>query len=436
MFRVAIVGRPNVGKSTLFNRLTRTRKAIVGDEPGITRDRLFQMVEWEGRPFEVIDTGGIIPDEKETIPTRVLQQAEIAIEESDLILFVVDGRVGVTPLDEHLNSFLRSRNKEIFLVVNKLDVPKLEEEAWQFYSFGAASLFPISAEHKQGVDELLDAILERVPLADTVTEEGEIRIAIIGRPNVGKSSLLNRLAGKERVIVSDVPGTTRDAVDTRLAFKGREYRLIDTAGIRRKGKTELKAEKLSVIMARKNIEQADVVFLLLDATEGATKMDATIGGYAHEAGKSVIIVVNKWDVVEKDTYTADSFEAEFRDRMRFLDYAPMLFTSAKTGQRVLKILDEAKRAYEGRLLRVPTAELNQFLETKVQPLLVSGTHKFPLMYASQIAVGPPTFVFFTRSTQKLHFSTERFIINQLRKRYQFYATPIRIRQRTRKRSTA
>ncbi|MDA2927418.1 ribosome biogenesis GTPase Der [Acidobacteria bacterium AH-259-G07] len=431
MYRVAIIGRPNVGKSTLFNRLTGTRKAIVGNEPGITRDRLFEIARWNGKQFEVIDTGGLIPDERETISEKVLQQVEIAMEEADLLLFVVDVRDGIIPLDQTLNSILRSRGKEYLVVVNKVDVPQLEQEALQFYALGVEILYFVSAEHKQGVSVLVEEILRRVSDAGEINVEEEIRVAIIGRPNVGKSSLLNRFLGKERAIVAELPGTTRDAVDSLLRFEDRSYRLIDTAGIRHKGKRDLKSERLSVVMARKNLERTDVALLVVDAAEGPTKLDATIGGYAHKAGKSIIVVINKWDLIRRDTHTAAGLEKEFRVRMRFLEYVPMIFVSAKTGQRVVKIFELVQEAYSSQLIRVPTAELNQFLVTEVQPLLMSpgSSRKFAIKYAAQVGVAPPTFVLFTRSSRKLHFSTQRFLINRLREKYGFYATPIRILQR-------
>lgn len=431
MYRVAIIGRPNVGKSTLFNRLTGTRKAIVGNEPGITRDRLFEIARWNGKQFEVIDTGGLIPDQRETISEKVLQQVEIAMEEADLLLFVVDVRDGIIPLDQTLNSILRSRGKEYLVVVNKVDVPQLEQEALQFYALGVEILYFVSAEHKQGVSVLVEEILRRVSDVGEINVEEEIRVAIIGRPNVGKSSLLNRFLGKERAIVAELPGTTRDAVDSLLRFEDRSYRLIDTAGIRHKGKRDLKSERLSVVMARKNLERTDVALLVVDAAEGPTKLDATIGGYAHKAGKSIIVVVNKWDLIRRDTHTAASLEKEFRVRMRFLEYVPMIFVSAKTGQRVVKIFELVQEAYSSQLIRVPTAELNQFLVTEVQPLLMSpgSSRKFAIKYAAQVGVAPPTFVLFTRSSRKLHFSTQRFLINRLREKYGFYATPIRILQR-------
>ncbi len=434
MYTVAIVGRPNVGKSALFNRLTRSRKAIVGDLPGITRDRLFQEVDWEGRCFRVVDTGGIVPGEAEQLPESVFRQAEIALEEADLVLLVVDGRDGITPIDQRLNELLRSSGKEFLLVVNKIDAPSVEPHAYQFHAFGVDKIYPVSAEHSLGIDRLLDEILERVPETPGEPPPDEIRVAIIGRPNVGKSSLLNRLAGQERVIVSEVPGTTRDAIDTIIEFQSRRYRLVDTAGIKRKGKTSGLVEKLSVVMARRSIERADVVLLLIDATEGATKLDATIGGYAHDAGKSVIIVVNKWDLIERDSHTAILLEKEFRMRLKFLDYAPLVFVSAKTGQRVFKLLEHVEQAFQARQIRVPTAELNKFVEQEVQPRLraAGSRRKFPVIYASQVAVAPPTVVLFTRTRKKLHFSMERFLINRLRHRYQFYATPIVVRQRLRR----
>ncbi len=433
MFRVAIVGRPNVGKSTLFNKLTNTRKAIVGDEPGITRDRQFETAQWDDRVFEVIDTGGIIPEDKERIPEQIFRQAEIALQEADLILWVVDGRQGVTPIDQELNSLFRSSGKDFFLVVNKIDAASVEPQTLQFYSLGVEKLYAVSAEHSLGLDQLIDDIVERVPEGSAEVSQDEIRVAVIGRPNMGKSSLVNRLLGEERVIVTDIPGTTRDAIDSVLIHEGQKYRLVDTAGIRRKGKTELMADKLSVVMARKSIERADVVLLVIDAVEGATKADATVGGYAHDEGKSLIIVVNKWDLVERDSFTAIELEKDFRDKMRFLQYAPLVFVSALTGLRVFKLLELVKKAHAARQTRVPTAELNKFVETEVQPVVQSRqtSRKYPVMYAAQVGVSPPTFVFFTRTRGKLHFSTFRFLTNRLRERYGFYATPIRIIQRAR-----
>ncbi|MBI4446846.1 MAG: ribosome biogenesis GTPase Der [Acidobacteria bacterium] len=438
MFRLAIVGRPNVGKSTLFNRLTGARRAIVGDEPGITRDRLYGTAQWNSRRFEVIDTGGIIPDEKELILERVLQQTEIAVAEADLVLLLVDARDGLTPVDRALNSLLRTRSKEYFIVVNKVDVPSQEQYALEFHSLGTSPLFAISAEHRQGIAELVDAILPKVPETEPQQEQEEIPVAIIGRPNVGKSSLLNCLLGEERAIVTDVPGTTRDAVDSLLSYQGRIFRLVDTAGIRRKGKTRLMAEKLSVVMARKNMERAQIVLLVIDPQEGMTHLDATIAGYAHKTGKSIIIVVNKWDLISRQIPEADHgreksrMEKAFRSQARFLDFAPVLFVSAKTGEHVSQILRRVQEAFQARQFRVPTAELNSFFENHLQPAFAAGgsSRKFPVKYAAQVSVAPPTFVFFMRGKARLHFSTVRFLINRLRDRFVFYATPIRIVQRT------
>lgn len=431
MYRVAIVGRPNVGKSTLFNRLGRTRKALVGDEPGITRDRIFQVVEWSGKQFEVMDTGGIIPDGRELLPEKVFEQAEIAIHDANLVLLMVDARAGVTPVDQEVAGLMKAGGKEFLVVANKVDVEALEPAAYQFYELGGEMVFPVSAEHRLGIDELVDEIVRRVPESDSVERGHEVRIAIIGRPNVGKSSLVNRLLGKERVIVTDLPGTTRDSVDTHFRYQGRNFRLVDTAGIRRKGKTELMAEKLSVVMARKNIEKADVVLLLLDATEGATKLDAAIGGYAEEAGRPLVIVVNKWDLIEKDTHTQHQLEQQFRDRMKFLDYAPMVFASAKTGQRVFKLLEIAEEAHRGSLVKIPTGQLNRFLAeaTGLSPRGRRRAGKQRLKYGCQVGVAPPTFVLFLRGSEKLHFSTVRFLRNRLREKYGFFASPIRIIQR-------
>jgi len=317
-------------------------------------------------------------------------------------------------------------------VVNKVDVATLEADAYEFYRLGVDSLFPVSAEHKIGIDELVDEISQRIPDTAAIIEENEIRVAIVGRPNVGKSSMLNRLLGRERVIVTDIPGTTRDSVDTMLSYQEQRYRLIDTAGIRRKGKTDLKAEKLSVVMARKNIERSDVVLLVIDASDGATNLDATIGGYAHEAGKSLILVVNKWDLIEKDTFTAHQMESEFRMQMRFLDYAPMLFVSAKEGQRVFKALQLSSEANDARLERIPTAELNEFLRKLRTPALTAADdpRKSRLKYACQVGVAPPTFVLFIRGRRQLHFSAVRFLSNRLREEYGFFATPIKVLQRT------
>jgi GTP-binding protein len=435
---VVILGRPNVGKSTLFNKLTGTRRSIVGDEPGITRDRIYGRAEWRGREFRLVDTGGIIPDEKELIPANILRQARAALDESSLILLVVDARACITPLDEELAELARATHKPVFVAANKVDSARLEADALEFEQWGFAAVFPISAEHGNGVGELLDAALDILPAPETREHKRrEISLSIVGRPNVGKSSLVNRLTGEERVIVSPIPGTTRDAVDTEIEHNGTSFRLIDTAGIRRKGKTELVAEKISVVMARRQLERADVAILMIDAVEGPTALDATIGGYAHEAGASLIIAVNKWDAVEKDTYTTKQYETRIREMMKFADYAPIVFISAKTGQRITRLLELAARAYEERNKRIQTSELNRFFERNLeQPRATTPSrHPIRVLYITQAATSPPTFVLFTSSRSpraKLHFSYERYLENRLREEFGFFATPIRIRQRRKK----
>ena len=438
---VAIIGRPNVGKSTLFNRLIGSRRAIVGDVPGITRDRIYGEAEWNGQAFSVVDTGGIVPDDDAVIPVNILKQARAAIEEASLLLFVVDVRAGISPLDEELARMLRTLGKPVFVVANKSDTERVADHAGEFHRFGYDQVFPVSAEHVVGVGELLDAIVELLPMAAAQQRAlAEVRVAIIGRPNVGKSSLINKLLGQERVIVSPLPGTTRDAVDSVFETKDAagnnlRLRLIDTAGIRRKGKTEGMAEKLSVVMARKHIERADVALLIVDAVEGVTALDATIAGYAHEAGRSVILVVNKWDAVEKDTYTVNEFEQTLRDKMKFLDYAPVVFISALTGQRVVRLPELIAHADQARNLRIPTAELNQFFRQFLeQPrATTSSRSRLKVLYLTQASTRPPTFVLFTSGRKaKLHFSYERYLINRLRESFDFYATPIRVLQRSRR----
>jgi GTP-binding protein len=435
---VVIIGRPNVGKSTLFNKLTGSRRAIVGDEPGITRDRIYGRAEWRGREFRLVDTGGIIPNEKELIPANILIQARAALDEASLIILLVDARAGITPLDEELAEIARLINKPVFVAANKVDSAKLEADALEFECWGFEEVFPISAEHGSGVAEMLDAAIEVIPAhAAAELEFQEIRLAIVGRPNVGKSSLVNRLVGEERVIVSPIPGTTRDAVDTELEFEGTHFRLIDTAGIRRKGKTELVAEKISVVMARRHLEQANVAVLLIDAIEGPTANDAAIAGYALEAGASLIIAVNKWDVIEKDTHTTKQYEQRIREMMKFASYAPIVFISAKTGQRVMKLLELARRGHEERKKRIPTSELNRFFERHLEQPRATTRSKYPVrvLYITQPAANPPTFVLFTSSRSpkaKLHFSYERYLENRLREEFGFFATPIRIKQRRKK----
>jgi GTP-binding protein len=450
---IVIVGRPNVGKSTLFNRLVGRRRSIVTDEPGITRDRIYGECSWRGRRAEVVDTGGIIPSDENLIPQHIFKQAQIAINDAAQVLLVVDSRDGVVPLDEELAHLLRRTGKPLALVVNKVDSPRQVMEAGEFHRFGIDPVFFVSAEHNQNVAEMLDVIFARPEFArfqfagpDREGEEenptaagesflkqrpGEIRVAIIGRPNVGKSTLLNTLCGKERSIVSPIPGTTRDSVDAVIEREGRRFRIIDTAGIRRKGKTKLIAEKLSVILARKHLEQCDVALLLIDAVEGVTAPDATIAGYAHEAGKSVVLVVNKWDLVKKTQETAREFEEKVRRRAKYLEYAPILFISALTGQRVTNLLKLVVRLAQERARRIPTGELNRFVSSiDYDRAAVPVSMRSRILYATQTSSSPPTFVLFTNRRSKFHFAFERFLINRFREQFGFLGTPIRIKQRT------
>ncbi len=438
---VAIIGRPNVGKSTLFNRLTGSRKAIVGDEPGITRDRMFGEVDWRAKTFRLVDTGGIVPDDDAIIPANIFKQASNAIEESVAIIWVLDARAGITPLDEELGVLLRNTNKPVIIAANKVESRTVESEAGEFYQFGF-EMAPISSEHGIGVGDLLDLVFEHLEIEDEVEEEKstEIKLAIIGRPNVGKSSLLNQILGEDRVIVSSIPGTTRDAIDTHLTVDGKDYILIDTAGIRRKGKTTEMAEKLSVIMARKALERADVAILVIDAVEGVTNLDANIAGYAVDSGCSVIIVVNKWDAVEeKETNTIYEFERSLRNAMKFLDWAPIVTISALTGQRVTKILPLVAEAYEARNTRVQTSRLNRFFEEMIsQPKggsapasVKGGFSRLKVQFITQAGMRPPLFILFTSGGGKsgLHFSYMRYIENRLREQFGFFATPIRLVER-------
>ena len=437
---VAIIGRPNVGKSTLFNRLTGSRKSIVGDEPGITRDRIYGEVEWKAKEFRLVDTGGIVPDDEAIIPANIFKQAGNAISESQAIIWVVDARAGVTPLDEEISVYLRNIGKPVFIAANKSETKKVEEEAAEFYRFGFG-LIPVSAEHGNSVGDLLDEVFDVLSFDEETEEEesDEIKLAIIGRPNVGKSSILNKILGEERVIVSPIAGTTRDAIDTHLTVDGKDFLLIDTAGIRRKGKTTEMAEKMSVVMARKSLERADVAILVIDAEEGITNLDASIAGYALDSGCSIIIVINKWDLIEeKETNTIYEFERNIRRQMKFLSYAPIIAISALTGQRVTKILPLVAKANEARTIRIPTSQLNRFFEANVEqpkggstPAPVKGGFsRLKVQFISQGGTDPPLFILFTSGGKPgLHFSYTRYIENRLRDEFEFFATPIRLIER-------
>jgi len=462
---LAIVGRPNVGKSTLFNRIVGSRRAIVGDEPGITRDRLYGEAEWRGHAFRVVDTGGILPEDKDFIPAEIFRQAKVALEEAAAVVFVVDGRSELAAPDHELARLLLRTGKPLFLAVNKVDTEKQEPLAAEFHRLGIKNLFPISAEHGRGVDDLLDAVLETLPAAlptverqedlPTTNDQGlttETKVAIIGHPNVGKSTLLNRLTGTGRAIVSPIPGTTRDAVDEVVERDGVRFRFIDTAGIRRKGKTRLMAEKLSVVMARKHLESADIALLVIDATEGVSQLDASIAGYAHESGRSVIIVVNKWDlwsgkdssVRPKNARTGASaphkqmptdpkgYEQRLRYELKFLSYAPVLFVSAATGAGIQKIFPALEEVAGERRKRIGTGEMNRFLKhVDFDRASVPVGQRIKIYYMTQASVSPPTFILFTDRKVKLHFSYQRFLENQIRQAFGFVGTPIWIKNRAR-----
>jgi len=442
---LAIVGRPNVGKSTLFNRLIGRRRSIVGDEPGITRDRLYGISEWRGRRLRVIDTGGIMPDDRELIPSEIYRQARVALDEANAIVLLVDGRTELAAPDMELASLLRRTGKPVFLAVNKIDTVKLEAEAENFRRIGLTNLVPVSAEHGNGIGELLDEVLAVIPEASApeATEPAalgasEVKVAIIGRPNVGKSTLLNQLTGSSRAIVSPIAGTTRDAVDEVIERDGDRLRFIDTAGIRRKGKTELMAEKLSVVMARKHLEAADIALLIIDATEGITATDATIGGYAHESGRSSIIVVNKWDLVGpgrsdgKPPADRNIFEQQVRDTLKFLSYAPVIFISATTGKNTNKLFELLKQVAAERRKRISTSEMNRFLaQVDFERASVPARKQVKIRYMTQAAVSPPTFILFTDRAVSLHFSYQRFLENQIRRAFGFVGTPIWIKNRAR-----
>jgi GTP-binding protein len=427
---IAIIGRPNIGKSTIFNRLIGERRSIVTDEPGITRDRIYGTVDWHGRSYEIVDTGGIVPGEETEIPVRIFEQAQIAIENAALIFLIVDGRTSITSPDLELARLLRRTGKPLFLVVNKIDSAKQASDVSEFYRLGIDHVFPISAEHGRGITELLDEVAISIPAPEETEDDasGEIRVAIIGRPNVGKSTLLNKLVGEERAMVSPIAGTTRDAVDSVVRHEDLTIRFVDTAGIRRKGKTELRAEKLSVVMARRHLERSDVAILVIDGVEGVTALDAHIGGYAHEAGRSVIIAVNKWDAVQKNYRVTADYETEIREKLKFLSFAPIVFISAKTGQRVQRLYGAINEVHKARFVRIATRDLNEFL--KQETLSRGGLPSdVKIRYIAQVKVDPPTFVMFSNKLKKLHFSFERFIENRIRERFPFPGTPIIIKQR-------
>jgi GTPase len=427
---VVIVGRPNVGKSTLFNAILGTRRSIVGNEPGITRDRIYGEAEYHGKKFGLIDTGGIIPNDAALIPSEILKQARVALDMAAHIIYVIDGRTEITAADRDLAQLLRPLGKPVTLAVNKIDAKVRENLVPEFFSLGLGDPKPISAEHKLGLDELLHDITQPFPKEDPEPEVAEaegserrIKVAIIGRPNVGKSTMLNALVGAERSIVSPVAGTTIDAVDESIREGNTTYRFVDTAGIRRRGRTTEMTEKMSVVMARRNIRMANVVLILIDATEGVVNSDATIAGYAHEEGRAVIIVVNKWDAAGEKSKRA--FTETIRDQLKFLDYAPILFASAKNAEGIRRIFSTIRRCYDSASKRVTTGELNRFVET------LKFESDIKIYYITQASVRPPTFVVFTDKADKVHFSIERALVNRLREHFGFDGTPVVIKTKRR-----
>ena len=435
---VAVVGRPNVGKSTFFNRIVGRRIAIVEDSPGVTRDRIYAQAQWLTHEFTLVDTGGIEPVREDVISIQMQRQAQLAIDTADVILFMVDGRDGVTAADHDVAHMLRRSHKPVILAVNKIDHPKFEEAAYDFYTLGIGELITISGEQALGLGDLLDAIVAHFPdNSDTALSEADdaIAIAVVGKPNVGKSSLVNALLGQERTITSDIPGTTRDAIDTPFTFDGQEFVLVDTAGIRRRrGIEDQSIERYGVIRAFGAVRRADIVLIVTDAEQGLSEQDVRIAGYAHEEGKACVLVVNKWDLIEKDTHTMNAFKKKLQVDLAFMEYVPILFISAKTGQRVNRVVDTGLMAYEQNCRRISTGVLNDVLAEAIsmtEPPSDRG-RRLKIYYATQVSVKPPTFLLFVNDTELMHFSYKRYIENYFRKSFSLDATPIRVflRQRS------
>jgi GTPase len=432
---VAIVGRPNVGKSTFFNKLIGERRAIVEDEPGTTRDRLYGQADWRGRAFTIVDTAGILPGEEDAATASMAEivratraQAQLAIDEADAIVFLVDVKDGITAADEEVAAMLRETSKPVILGVNKADSLQRAQDAVEFWNLGLGEPIALSAYHGTGTGDVLDAVYEALPpFEDAPEDEYSLRIAIVGRPNVGKSSLLNRLLGAERVVVSDVPGTTRDTIDTVVEYNNQKILLIDTAGIRRRGRIEQGIERYSVLRALRAIERADVALLLVDATEGVAAQDAHIAGMIIEAHKGIAVLVNKWDALEKDNETFDQFTRHVRGELHFIPYAPLLFISAKTGQRVEQVMDLALQINGERNTRISTSKINNILREAVRDHPPSSIHKgahLRIFYATQAQVAPPVFLFFSNAPEEIHFSYKRYLENRIRAEYPFVGTPI------------
>lgn len=430
---VAIVGRPNVGKSTLFNRIINQRLAIVEDKPGVTRDRNYAQAEWMGHKFDLIDTGGITWEDGK-IEEEIRAQAEIAIEEADVIVMLTSVVNHMTDLDERVAHLLYRTQKPVILAVNKADNPEQRNDIYDFYSLGLGDPIPVSSSHGTGIGDLLDAIVDKFPEDKDTQAEDVISFSVIGRPNVGKSSIVNKLLGEDRVIVANEEGTTRDAVDTPFTKDGVKFKVVDTAGIRRRGKVYEKTEKYSVLRAMSAIERSDVVLLVLDASTGIREQDKHVAGYAHEAGRGIIIVVNKWDLPKKNSTSAKEFEREIREEFQYLDYAPILFVSAKTGQRLDQIPSMVKEVYDNQNQRIQSSVLNDLLleASKLVPTPMVKGKRLRVYYMTQVSTNPPTFVVFVNDPELMHFSYERFLINQLRQNFDFTGTPIKIIPRKRK----
>jgi GTPase len=432
---VAIVGRPNVGKSTLFNRIAKKRVAIVDDFPGVTRDRLYMDAEWISREFTMIDTGGIELEGQDVITTNIRIQAQLAINEADVILFIVDAKTGITQADEEVASILRRAKKPVVVAVNKVDSPKDSQGLYEFYNLGLGDPIGISATNALNTGDLLDAIVEAFPEEkENDTEDDEIKVAFIGRPNVGKSSMVNAVLGEERVIVSDIPGTTRDAIDTHFVKDGQKYVLIDTAGMRRKAKVDIPVERYSVMRSLRAVDRCDVVLMVIDAVDGITDQDKKIAGYAHEAGKGIAIVVNKWDLVDKDDKTTLRFTDNLRAELAFMQYAPILFISALTKQRVQRITEIVKYVAEQHSMRVSTSVLNQVIEdaVNISPPPVDKGRRLKIYYTTQVSIKPPTFIFFVNEPEIVHFSYRRYLENKLREAFGFEGTPLHLIMRGKK----
>ena len=427
---VAIIGKPNVGKSTFFNYLAGSRISIVQDTPGVTRDRIYAETNWRGRTFTLVDTGGIEPDSEDIILSQMREQANLAIAMADVIIFLTDIKQGVTAADREISLMLKKSGKPIVLVCNKADnFDKDKEEIYEFYNLGIGEPFPISAANALGIGDVLDEIYDKLPPKEQGEDEDDsIKVAVIGKPNVGKSSLINKILGENRAIVSDIAGTTRDAIDTEFENEKGKYVLIDTAGIRRKSKVKESIEKFSIMRTLLAIERADVCLMMIDALEGVTDQDAKIAGEAHEAGKGVIIVVNKWDAFEKETGTLEKYKKEIYDQLKYLSYAPIIFVSAKTGQRVNKLFDLINHVAEQNAMRISTSVLNQVINEAiaiVQPPTDKGK-RLKIFYGTQASTKPPTFVIFVNNKELFHFSYERYLVNQIRKEFGLEGTPVRI----------